>query len=882
MATSEEGDLGAFRSAYLGAGGLSPEAILRASISALPDALVSRAAALSYRVTDDATREGLQCGLRLRLGDSDQAVRLALALKMIGASSESDRDKARLFVGLATFFPDPLPDVLVDEAQAFVEHLEDDVVRTQALSALTPHLPVSMKDSALAKIHDVRRLPHYAVGLDNLLAEGYGDLAILPGFGKFEVDLHGLVENLSHEDQTALFTEALDHVEARLSGAPGSSEREAADVRSMRAPHERVVNTGFAATRLPGDGFDPSTPLIPGLEYLYWLEIGPPLAISIEETPTPLPLELLPSEARLHVALFGFDGELELDAEGDVGEIELTRDGLARVVRQPIGDSSKVPISDRLATRLFFPVRAPDREGHFRLRCNIYCQNVLVQSRLVTARIKAMPELETGAMRSVVDYTLTESLHLPNVAGLRPHRFSLMINDSDRDTHTFRFFGVNGAKPVKRDVSLSAGTVTDWIDDGRGRLRRATWGDTGEWDKSKKFQYELVTTPLRKLDLGARASALKQLTSDLARLAVGGYRMYHELSRALCISGDAALEQLVRGPGAAQIAIRMSDRLVFPAAMIYDYHWDTNAFPIDTTEYTLCPVFHEAMLGAATLEECACFAGGCPVKAKGDALSADPGSTLADLGPSICPSGFWGFRHALGFPLTLKDASEGKADGEEKTDGKGPVDAPGFIFFQDMPHVESGISTDPELMRFSAHEKTLKQLAPGIDWRAASRTRAAVLKMLKSAHSQIIYFYCHGGLLGSRTPFISVGHAEPPITPDNIGGVHWTDPNPLVFINGCHTTALTPEKALDFVSTFVDAKAAGVVGTEITISESLACAFAEECLSRFLVPDATSGETRTIGESVRGARLALLKNGNPLGLVYIPFAVESLRLKKAA
>ena len=33
-----------------------------------------------------------------------------------------------------------------------------------------------------------------------------------------------------------------------------------------------------------------------------------------------------------------------------------------------------------------------------------------------------------------------------------------------------------------------------------------------------------------------------------------------------------------------------------------------------------------------------------------------------------------------------------------------------------------------------------------------------------------------------------------------------------------------------------------------------------------------------IGEAVRGTRLALLKAGNPLGLVYIPFVMASLRM----
>jgi hypothetical protein len=85
----------------------------------------------------------------------------------------------------------------------------------------------------------------------------------------------------------------------------------------------------------------------------------------------------------------------------------------------------------------------------------------------------------------------------------------------------------------------------------------------------------------------------------------------------------------------------------------------------------------------------------------------------------------------------------------------------------------------------------------------------------------------------------------------------------LVFINGCHTTALEPEKAIQFITPFIEnAKAAGVIGTEITIFEPLASVFGEESLRRFL-------DSETIGHAVRSARLKLLKDGNPLGLVYI-------------
>jgi hypothetical protein len=93
-----------------------------------------------------------------------------------------------------------------------------------------------------------------------------------------------------------------------------------------------------------------------------------------------------------------------------------------------------------------------------------------------------------------------------------------------------------------------------------------------------------------------------------------------------------------------------------------------------------------------------------------------------------------------------------------------------------------------------------------------------------------------------------------------------------VFINGCHTTALEPGTALSFVSRLVDtAEAAGVIGTEITTFEPLAGAFATACLRRFL-----AGEE--IGAAVRGARLELLGQANPLGLIYVPFVLPSMRL----
>jgi hypothetical protein len=175
-----------------------------------------------------------------------------------------------------------------------------------------------------------------------------------------------------------------------------------------------------------------------------------------------------------------------------------------------------------------------------------------------------------------------------------------------------------------------------------------------------------------------------------------------------------------------------------------------------------------------------------------------------------------------------------------------------------------------------SHEEHLRALLgnPSHFHRAAARIE--VLDLLKRITPHLVYFYCHGGWdEDARIPFLLVGRlGERGITPDNLGWqrIWWEVPQPLVVINGCHTTALEPSKAIDFVSAFIeDAHASGVIGTEVSVFEPLACAFAEALLERFLVGT-------PIGEAVRLARLALLKAHNPLGLVYVPYVIANLEL----
>lgn len=586
----------------------------------------------------------------------------------------------------------------------------------------------------------------------------------------------------------------------------------------------RYVNTGFARDAAPAEPITSfNTPLTVAQPHFFWLQIGDLVAGGLAQEAIALPTDKLPPEARLKIALFAFDGEIELTG-AEVGEVQLAPTGAIRVTRradEPAGVSAEM-----LDERLFFAVQTMDREGYGRLRCNIYYQNTLVQSHLIVARISAVPTEQPYRMLwHTSDYTLSQSLDSAQLTAMGQNILSIMVNDNGNGTHGFRFVG---DKEFKNDAALGEGAIAQLQEWTRGTLRKAAWGDDEEYKPGKKYQYG------GQLDL-------KKMQADLINMANYGWKAYDGLINSLAGDVDKAYElaDLMRYPGQVQIAAKETVQLVIPAAMFYDRVLLEGNKPGD---YSLCPEFLKALEGDEPLEYCACFQGNCP-------------SYEEEF--IICPSGFWGFRHYLGLPMSVKSAP----------------DAPLKIGGGTPPRLAVSVSTDKNFVERPSHEQRLQKM--GVGWEYAD-SRDEALDMLKATESQIVYFYCHGGLTDKGFPYLSLGSTDGDwFTRGNLRArrIRWQKVRPLVFINGCHTTQITPERALDFVSGFVETSgAAGVIGTEITIFEPIATQFAEECLRRFLFED------QTLGEAVRGARLHMLKNGNPLGLVYIPYALPALKL----
>jgi hypothetical protein len=152
----------------------------------------------------------------------------------------------------------------------------------------------------------------------------------------------------------------------------------------------------------------------------------------------------------------------------------------------------------------------------------------------------------------------------------------------------------------------------------------------------------------------------------------------------------------------------------------------------------------------------------------------------------------------------------------------------------------------------------------------------AQLEKIWQNHAQdleIVYFYCHGGVDDLIGPYLQLSDA--PIGSNFLEASKPKWPHaPLVFLNGCATGDYSPSSYLSLISDFREAGACGVVGTECSVPELFAEAYATE-----LFPRLFKGER--LGQSMLSVRLDFLrKKNNPLGLVYSLYASNEVALRR--
>jgi hypothetical protein len=585
------------------------------------------------------------------------------------------------------------------------------------------------------------------------------------------------------------------------------------------APPPAVVSTGFA--RQPAEpGLPAERTLAQGTRYQFFIGIGRELASDAIDTGAAR-LPDLPVGTILQVALFGFDGELVLEPGVDVGELRLLGDGTAMVETQPGGGL-------RGGSRLYLPVTTPDHPGIFHLRCNIYCRQTLLQSRLVEVQVTAQELTVAGrALQSVIDFAVVSELRPERVESLQPRSLSVLINDNGNGTHGFRFFG---GTEFKHDATLGPSVLEPVLEKARARLRAASWG----------AETEPTVEEFARLQYRYAEPSTAPLSGDLIALARTGKMIWDTLVDQL--AGDAVDDLVARmkTPGIVEVANRESLDLLVPAAVLYDYPLNP-----EDAHLTICETF-TALIGKTPLAGTPCFQGACPAY-------EDP--------RVVCPSGFWGFRHQIGYVSSLSGGEPDDARDQELT-----------IVATPSPVFTVGASQDPLLTRRDDHLARVQALA-GNSWHFAWG-RNDLFDLFKTTAPSIVYLYGHGGTSG-ETPHFDVGAGDngPILRVSLRGRADWRATRPLVFLNGCDSAALAPDSAFSYATGFLQtAHASAVIGTEIAVFERLAVTFAEEWMQRFVV------QRQSLGEALLGARMALLEQGVPLGLVYLAFGPAELRL----
>jgi hypothetical protein len=584
------------------------------------------------------------------------------------------------------------------------------------------------------------------------------------------------------------------------------------------------LSLGFVTPEAPDAYLLKRQTLTAAKRYLLWVEIAPELAAHSLDGGGPM--HGLRQDDELDVIVFPFPDQLALEGERR-GRIQIRGGGNLVVTPAHLLDPDAH--ADAAPYTLYFAVRTPDRLGRFALRVHVYCRGVLLQSHLVTAEVAEHVVERADALTRNLDYNLSARLDTNLITPATDCRASLFINDDGRGTHSFRFVSSKDGVPERvGDAHVEDAKLSRMVQFARKALRWSAWGTEEPWtvDRPCKFADKLER---------------KTFTPAIEGMARRGAQLYMQIAAQFSFfDRDDQLREHMRAPGRVQIALKESPDAILPISLIYDYPLDAGVKHLST-----CAAALAAIAAGKSLAEEPCFQGQCP--------SYDDSSV-------VCPGGFWGFRHELGLPLHLPHGEVAA------TIPRGQ----GVRAF-------APISNDAIFIKRDTHLKVLAGLAPQTpDWLEILNSRQACLTRLLEAR-QLVYFYCHGGLTESTLPFLEVGDSgSDPILAQSLfnAKIKWPEPlRPLVILNGCHTTATSPDEIFSMLTAFAThCNAAGIIGTEITNFELTAGIFGEELLRRFL-----KGEQ--LGSCVRLARLELLRLGNPLGLMYVPFALPSLHLE---
>jgi hypothetical protein len=582
-------------------------------------------------------------------------------------------------------------------------------------------------------------------------------------------------------------------------------ERDARELRELRQATERVLNVGLE--RDDGRRFERRDVLPSSYRCTLVVQVAPVARWSLVQKAAPIAEQALaghygPEGVRLRVVVFAPGFTLK---------------------KKPVEHELLVPPPPQPSEPLRISLRAPTKRGRYRLRVGLYHENNLLQSVLLRLRVVSQDTKKPRGDQLVAQVEFALSATLDERTALPPRTLNILSNAADDGSHTLAVV----ANGVAKQFDISAARAQSAV-----RAARTTL-DAIAADRSG-------SKPIYRFDAN-NSAPLAAFEKDLVGLADCGA----ELFLGLVVADDHAFEkQLLDALGscgaAIQVAVTASADYVFPWALVYDHAHVGR-------RQRLCPHFRANWTTPKfDFSKQRCLQAGC-------AYRHDPSI--------VCPSGFWGFKHGVEQPASVR------VNGDPGASKVIVTEIPGA-----RQRATALMAVSRRLEQVGDHESELKQ--DNAFTYDVEDTLADTWQGMNSAAARgmrLLYFYCHGGRDDTRV-WLGLGSSdEERLLPSDLRQIQWAGLNPLVLINGCHTVDVKPDDLLHFTRVFARCDAAGVIGTEISIPEQLARDFARGFLERF----ATGAP---VGEAIRTQRLSLLARGNLLGLAYTPYCSNSLHM----
>ncbi|MFF3737951.1 CHAT domain-containing protein [Streptomyces sp. NPDC002566] len=498
----------------------------------------------------------------------------------------------------------------------------------------------------------------------------------------------------------------------------------------------------------------------------------------------------------------------------------LPKEGGSWVCECPPDGPGHVCENEHRGPYLRVPVVAPPESGPARLRLLVAHRGHQLQSATLTAMVAPRETRLEGAelVSAKIDYTLTPGFM--GIAALPPRTAAIRISQAGDRSLTVDIDGASGVVSTFRLGELQTAGALD-------QARTALMAVHAEVKDGSRVN---MLTP-------DNYKSEEAFITDLENLAGIGWDLF------VLIAPRSAQRHALRDVlgGAAQVQICRQEHmdLTFPWALVYDIP------VVRGSRWVHCKQGLNRKLPLGTRE--------CP-GADGHQLN------------TLCPFGFWGYRHIIEQPPSR---SEGQRLALVAGSGEGD------------PAMTAALST---ALDFEETERHVTDLHRRFGGRLTDHTaKEALFDALVDA-PDCLYFYCHGRepQKGREAPghtVLEIGK-EDRIVPSDLRALDnswasWRDVSPLVFLNGCHTVDSGPATWLSYADAFTDLHASGVVGTEISVAQTLASEVAQLFWQDML-------DRGSVGSALHSVRITLLNKRNLLGLAYTAYCSSSLTLRPTA